>query len=607
MNKYVSNSDTSIYINIPNTNIDSIRQSYSKLKSKFGSFWSLYLIGIGKIANLKYSLLSIIIMLIINFMTSYSINRVVMNIDNQIQQQIKWIFFITCILWSKSIIDLGFEKKLNIERVQVSQRLFNFVNNLYLNASINWKNQNPNLSQKDSLQQIFFSYGNISYTLEFAITNLLNTISIFGITCSEGYTLGFIIILGNIFLIKIRYFLNKESSEINKKISDTLTNINIITSNQFTNRADSIYNKSFGIFKLNDDPSDGLTKNYDIWNNRDYLSKKTNNIINIISNTLILLICFYLYMINNSKLIIFCIINKHQIFGLMNVISNFTQIREISDSRLAITFKMLDDIILELDTLDKLETNTKPQLYPMTKFNNFTNITIHSINRIISDNIRLIYDGKIIINNISGIILLDGEKGCGKSVTMDILAGMYDKIVTNGVFVDNNELNNEFRDLSNDRVYIRQCVGDDYRQNKKNTITMNLSELFPNTQYDEIFDFIKIFGISNKIPSDVNTSISNNERGLSPGQLQSIILASQLWRAIKLKTPLLLLDEPERNIDFETIKLIFGMLVKSYNGTIIMITHLNELKLYLEELKVIKQKWIYQSNTNILTFTIKNY
>lgn len=105
------------------------------------------------------------------------------------------------------------------------------------------------------------------------------------------------------------------------------------------------------------------------------------------------------------------------------------------------------------------------------------------------------------------------------------------------------------------------------------------------------------------MPKDMNTPISIDERGLSPGETQTFILASQLWKAKQLGSPLLLLDEPERNIDFETVKKIFDNILSMYEGTIFLITHLSELKIYLQ--KYIKEKWNYAANNGgHLSFTI---
>ena len=297
-----------------------------------------------------------------------------------------------------------------------------------------------------------------------------------------------------------------------------------------------------------------------------------------------------------SNLVLFVIINKDKIFGLMKCIRTFTEVSDIVGGRLITSYKMIDSIIESFDSIP--DTNAD--------INTPNEITIIDINRKITKDITLKYNGKIVIDlNKKGIILLDGMKGCGKSVTLDFIAGMYDGNVTNGVFVDGNIQQDEFRSLSNNRIYIRQCIGDDYRMNRKNTITMTLSELFPGGSHETISEFLEIFGVSNKIPQDINTGISDNEKGISPGQIQSIVLASQLWKVFILKVNLLLLDEPERNIDFETVKKIFDMLHEKFEGTIILITHSNELKTYLKENKAIKQSWVYENNTNMLSFTVK--
>ena len=267
---------------------------------------------------------------------------------------------------------------------------------------------------------------------------------------------------------------------------------------------------------------------------------------------------------------------------------------------------MIDDLDAFNNTsLDNILVDIKNDF----KINNPKVILIKNINKKVSDNIYLKYNGFITIDLRSpGIILLDGQKGCGKSVTMDILAGFYDYTVTDYLFIDNYKALDEFRCMYKHRVYIRQTIADDYRSNKSNTITMNLRELFSNSTYDEIKIFLSDFNILNKIPQDMVTPISKDERGLSPGELQTFILASQIWKFTQMNVPLLLCDEPERNIDFETVKKIFrkvNQIMIEKKCTIILITHSDLLKNYIQPM--IKQIWKYHPNENgELGFEVNN-
>jgi ATPase subunit of ABC transporter with duplicated ATPase domains len=125
---------------------------------------------------------------------------------------------------------------------------------------------------------------------------------------------------------------------------------------------------------------------------------------------------------------------------------------------------------------------------------------------------------------------------------------------------------------------------------------MSLTELFPNSNNNivKLTRFLENFDIIHKLPmNNMNESISKNEKSLSPGETQVIILASQIWKTFELRIPLLLLDEPERNIDFDTIKKIFTFLESFYDGTVVLITHSENLTKFVE--RNIKQVWNYSS------------
>lgn len=134
---------------------------------------------------------------------------------------------------------------------------------------------------------------------------------------------------------------------------------------------------------------------------------------------------------------------------------------------------------------------------------------------------------------------------------------------------------------------------------------MTLNELFPKGSYNEVSTFLANFDLLHKMPKNLDTIISLDERGLSPGETQSLDLASQLWKAKQLNSPFLLLDEPERNIDLETVKKIFDNILCMYDGIIFLTTHLPDLKIYLQQ--HIKETWNYKPNNGCdLSFTISN-
>jgi len=394
----------------------------------------------------------------------------------------------------------------------------------------------------------------------------------------------------------------------------------VATSNAFTNRADVLHNQHFVelIGKDAANPIIAINKCHSIWDERHDLSRKSDNMTAILRAIIIVSFSGYLWKNSQGALLSYLFINNNRLFGFLNVMSQLETTKNISSGRLSNTFTMIEGAMERNSVIDVVPTSPDEKSSLMRSSNESKNICadiktiqIIDIKQVINETIKLEFKGMIDIDlNESGIILLNGKKGCGKSVTMDILAGQYDGKVTGSMTIDGVPAQNEFRDLD-DRIYIRQCIVDDYLANRKKTITFSLSELFPKATKSEIEDYLTHFGLLHKIKHlEMTQPVSKDERGLSPGERQSIVLASAIWKAIKLNCRFLLLDEPERNIDFETIKWIFDniLCVPKYRLKIVLITHLSELKDYLYAKRVVKQTWRYPENSGgTLTFIIENH
>ena len=221
----------------------------------------------------------------------------------------------------------------------------------------------------------------------------------------------------------------------------------------------------------------------------------------------------------------------------------------------------------------------------------------------------------------AGIIMFEGKKGCGKSVSLDIFAGLYDGSVAFRMRVNGRLVEDEFKNpiFLRNRLYIQQLVSDRYRRNQKGTIIMTLRELFPGATYDMIHSWLLPFDMVKKMPPRsfdapfapfapfaLDIPVGKNERSFSPGELQAMVLASLLWKACHLKIQFLLLDEPERNIDFETIKNIFdkviGPMIAKYRITVVMVTHNPKLKAMLKRGNLVKQTFHFHAEGSVMTF-----
>ena len=105
-------------------------------------------------------------------------------------------------------------------------------------------------------------------------------------------------------------------------MSDRTSEIHLIISNQFTNRADIMYTPKYETLfdAVHTDPNYGMVQSCEIWNDRHQLLNKSRTIIDSIKLIMLFFMSIYLHRIQKSELIIFVMINRTNIFGFLNVI-----------------------------------------------------------------------------------------------------------------------------------------------------------------------------------------------------------------------------------------------------------------------------------------------
>ena len=616
-------------------------KAYKTNKDKYGSFWGLYLTGIDSVACLKYSLSQVLVMLVLGLASSYMSNAILMydtkktpdqnstDIVSNLGVGLLALIAIEKIANSlEKIILHMFEYKICHERTRIAENITSKVNELFLQAPYKWKNQNTNNSQKETIREMFYAYDQMTFMISFVIRTFINTVIFLVISLTTNFVIPLVIVPGSYVIYKLKKHMSTKISEWDKQMGDKMTKLDIEFANQCATRVDIQYNPSYANLcnKNKYDPINGLVTKSDVWDERHIALDKVNTLMDLIRNAVTLVLSAYLWYVGQFRSILFVIVNSHTLFGFLEVKSKLDEVRDLAGSRLVTSFVMFDSLVEVYGDHNKLQCistsscttddydekvclliDSSCDLQAVAHnygINSISQIVINNIHAKISDALSLSYNGTITINK--GIVLLNGKKGSGKSVTVDLIAGFYDGHVTDGITINGvHQMPNEFRDLQKNRVYVRQIM-DEYKANKKNTVYMSLAELFPNGTLEEIGRFLKEFDLLHKIPKNLDSPVSTNERELSPGETQALVLASQLWKTTVLQKGILLLDEPERNIDFDTVKNIFDKVVLKFDGIIFLITHNDQLKQYIKS--YIKQVWNYKPNNcemgGQLTFTV---
>lgn len=194
-------------------------------------------------------------------------------------------------------------------------------------------------------------------------------------------------------------------------------------------------------------------------------------------------------------------------------------------------------------------------------------------------------------------LLLEGITGCGKSVTINAIAGLYTRNICNAMtisFSNGSHVDAEFNQILGSRCYVSQMLSDEFKINGK--ITLPMFKLFPGARdIEEITTFlVDVFALQ---PASIPESLADHPHSkLSGGELQRYVVATQIWRAIRIKPDMLILDEVDRALDKETAVKVMSWIVSNVKCFFVIVTHLTEVKQMLMDRRCVSQVWTYETS-----------
>ena len=209
--------------------------------------------------------------------------------------------------------------------------------------------------------------------------------------------------------------------------------------------------------------------------------------------------------------------------------------------------------------------------------------------------IRKSYEGIEVLKNINlkiekgEIVSILGPSGCGKTTLLQI-CGLLDDTTSGNIYINSQKIN-DLTDIEKTNI-------------RKNNIgfVFQFHHLLPEFSVLENVMLPALINKSNKketktkainILNDLGlfSKINNRPYQLSGGEKQRVAIA----RAIINNPSIILADEPTGNLDPENSEIVFNLLlkvVKTYNSSLLMVSHNMELAKKLDRIITIKDKKI---------------
>lgn len=562
------------------------------------NFWVLFRKGFPSSNNkaifqFKYTILVYFLTMVIGLVGTYCFNTII-----QYKQKILSVQFIVLVVLSssyqyiKTLIEFFLNSQLFAERMAHTHKIVHYLKTQFANANWAWKEEYGEVERKEAYNNIWNTYHYVSWIIIMEINNMATGLyTIVQLSFVYPEIIVFVVAYYILMLKLIIPYLNKLSEDKNydTRVKQSKTNCDNQFALHFDLQTNPLYQHIYP--RNNNNFMDKLTELYHLFEQNS--NKRALNIAirDIMSNIFLLAICGYSYQYQQYDFVVLVLVNLKALTSGVDVYLNLYNMAEMQGSRISQVFTMLDKIGPHAPGI----VDGKYQI-PKT-------ITINSI-EISAGTRQLKFNGLIKLNfqDPRKFVVLQGPKGCGKSVTARLLAGEYDNHISKGFHIDNQLAQMEFRDIQ--RIYIKQTIGDRYSDNSKKTITMGLSDLFPGGTISEIKGFLDHFEMVHKMPIDLTSPISKNSNGLSGGEKQAFCTASNLWNAIRLnnKTQLLIVDEIDTAIDVATACKIALFMESRWKGLIVFITHHKDVKACLAN--KVQQIWEYKGDNRSLSFSV---
>jgi len=460
------------------------------------------------------------------------------------------------------------------KKLSVVNNILDYIKNTFLHAPYEFHDKFSISEKYHCFTSSIWGFDNIVEVVISMCSSFIKIITVSVSISLSNYDIGLLIIFSNILLLflmpKINAYIEKMKDPKSHKeyYSDAYYNTLFFDENRINPGLNQVQHVDIN-YSLNQIVSrySGIHKIYTLG----------NTIRSLLKNVLLSILLVVALYQEKYNYIMIILLNKSVIFGFSDVYEDLKRTENSNKKNMEDLTEMFNflETYYESNQIYVDDMDTQKQI----KLNNLVltdmNYKFYYENKLV----KKITTKKIIFNfaHKKNIILISGKTGSGKSLLTKILTGQTDKneytLHNDGILMSGG-----FTNVKSERIIINQKISEEYTYN--GTVRLSLDKLYPqSTNFEEIKSFLKKFGIENKVNKlSIDSEFSEK---LSGGERQRVALSSMIWKIIKINPSFIIIDEPEKGIDEETMINIMDWLTSVYNGLLLLITH-NE---------IIKQKY----------------